>query len=118
MQSGKNIIGNSKALEIADVDDNVEDPKDPEGYFGRDEVGGLTGHLIAGAGDLFRKRVLEQQRLRPIMWDFLIYPMEDKMRAIRAMMQIYNQCGETSCREMRVSTDEVGRTKCSVDLMI
>lgn len=107
MQSGKNIIVNSKALEIAGIDSNVQDPKDPEGYFVRDEDGELTGHLIAGAGDLFRKCVLEQAGLRPIMWDFLIYPIEEKMRAIRAMMRVYNQCGVTSCREMGVSTDEL-----------
>lgn len=107
MQSGKNIIVNSKALEIAGFDRSVEDPTDPEGVFVRDENGELTGHLIAGAGDLFRKRVLEKMGKKPIMWDFLIYPPQDKMRAIRAMMKVYNQCGVTGCREMGVSPDEV-----------
>jgi predicted amidohydrolase YtcJ len=108
MQSGKNIIVNSKALEIAGITrDNAQDPPDPEGFYVRDDDGDLTGHLIAGAADEFRKRCLEMMGQRPIMWDFLIYPREDRKRSIRAMMKVYNQCGVTGCREMGVSPDEV-----------
>lgn len=107
MQSGKNIIVNSLALEMAGIDEDVDDPTDPEGHFVREKGGRLTGHLIAGAADQFRKQYLEQKGQRPIMWDFLIYPAETKQRAIREMMGVYNACGVTSCREMGLSVDEL-----------
>lgn len=107
MQSGKNIIVNSLALELAGINDDVEDPADPEGHFVRDEDGRLTGHLIAGAADMFRKRYLASVGRTPIKWDFLIYPEETKKTAIRKMMALYNSCGVTSAREMGLSVDEL-----------
>jgi predicted amidohydrolase YtcJ len=106
-QSGKNFILNSCALELAGISRDTPDPTDPEGHIVRDESGELTGHFIAGAGDMVRKRLWAQMGMRPQKWDFFVFPPEEKAKAIKAQMAFYNKCGLVGVRDMGVSPEEV-----------
>jgi hypothetical protein len=126
-QSGKNIIVNSYALQLAGITRDTQDPTEPEGHIVRDAGGEPTGHLIAGAADMARARWWARLGQPPKKWDFLYFPREQQIRALEAQGRIYNACGVVAVRDMGVSVDEVeayvdansqGRLPVRVDLLL
>lgn len=106
-QSGKNIIANTCALNLAGVNRDTANPAEPEGWIVRDGVGDATGHLIAGAGDMARKAWWQQLGQKPKKWDFLYFDQATQLRAIQAQQAIYHACGVVGVRDMGVSIDEL-----------
>ncbi|HKR52129.1 MAG TPA: amidohydrolase, partial [Pseudonocardiaceae bacterium] len=106
-QSGKNIIVNSVALEMAGIGADTPDPTDPEGHIVRDEQGIPTGHLIAGAADLARSRWWARDGLPPKMWDFPYYDEETLIQALEAQGRIYHACGIVGVRDMGLAPHEL-----------
>ncbi len=106
-QSGKNVIANTYALEMAEIDADSPNPDEPEGWIVRDDDGQPTGHLIAGAGDLARLRWWEKEGQRPKKWDFMYFDRETQLAALQAQQEIYHSCGVVGVRDMGVPIDEL-----------
>lgn len=126
-QSGKNVIANSYALRLAGIDRDTPHPTEPEGWIDRDAQGEPTGHLIAGAADLARKRWWAHLGQPIKKWDFLYFDQETQLRALEAQQEIYHACGVVGVRDMGVSPDELetytqahrqGRLKTRTDLLL
>ena len=106
-QSGKNIIANSYALNLAGIDRNTPHPTEPEGWIVKDDNDDPTGHLVAGAGDMARKAWWEKTGQPIKKWDFLYFDQERQIEAVQAQQAIYHACGVSGVREMGVSIDEL-----------
>jgi predicted amidohydrolase YtcJ len=126
-QSGKNVIANSYALGLARIDRDTEQPTEPEGWIVKDADGEPTGHLIAGAGDLARRRWWERLGQPIKKWDFLYFDRETQMAALEAQQRIYHACGIVGVRDMGVPVDELetyiearrqGRLKIRTDVIL
>ena len=106
-QSGKNVICNSYALELAGINSQTRQPQEPEGWIAKDDDGEPTGHLIAGGGDMARMAWWRHEGLPRKKWDFLYFDRETQIEAIAAQQAIYHECGVVGAREMGASIDEL-----------
>jgi predicted amidohydrolase YtcJ len=106
-QSGKNIIANSYALNLAGIGKGSPNPGQPEGWIVKDDAGQPTGHLIAGAADMARKQWWEKSGQPAKKWDFLYFDQKTQLAAIEAQQAIYHACGVVGVRDMGVSIDEL-----------
>jgi predicted amidohydrolase YtcJ len=106
-QSGKNVICNSYALRLSGITRDTPQPTEPEGWIVRDADGEPTGHLIAGAADMARKRWWQQLGQPIKKWDFLYFDHDIQTRAILKQQSIYHACGVVGVRDMGTSVDEI-----------
>jgi predicted amidohydrolase YtcJ len=106
-QSGKNVIANTYALEIAGIDKATPNPTEPEGWIARRDDGEPTGHLIAGAGDMARKAWWNKLGQPVKKWDFMHFDQATQIDAILAQQKIYHSCGIVGIREMGASIWEI-----------
>ncbi|SEP16698.1 hypothetical protein SAMN04490248_13121 [Salinihabitans flavidus] len=106
-QSGKNVICNSLALELAGIHSQTRQPEEPEGWVDKDADGEPTGHLIAGGADMARMAWWRHEGLPKKQWDFLYFDREAQIEAITAQQAIYHACGIVGVREMGSSIDEL-----------
>ena len=106
-QSGKNVICNSYALQLAGITSQTMQPQEPEGWINKDKNNEPTGHLIAGGGDMARMAWWRHEGLPRKKWDFLYFDRETQIEAIAAQQAIYHACGIVGAREMGCSIDEL-----------
>jgi predicted amidohydrolase YtcJ len=126
-QSGKNVIANTYALKLAEIDETTDHPTEPEGWIVKDHNSRPTGHLIAGAGDMARKAWWQKSGQPIKKWDYLYFDDETKLKALEAQQAIYHSCGVVGVREMGVSVDDLetfveahhrGILKTRIDVML
>jgi predicted amidohydrolase YtcJ len=127
MQGGRPILANSKALQLAGIDESTPDPTDPAGRIVRDATGKLTGQLIGGAADLARRRWSARLGIPPEEWDFLHCGEQELIAALEAQQKVFHACGVTATRDVATLRREVGalvtarrteRLRMNIQLMI
>jgi predicted amidohydrolase YtcJ len=130
-QSGRNIIVNSLALEMAGIDRDTPDPTGvPDGAEGRivrDKNGEPTGHLIAGGGDVGKAKWWKLMGKPPRLFGFPHLSFEEAVRAITLQMADFNSVGITSFRDLGATEEEIeayahvartGSATCRTDVTI
>ena len=85
-------MGNSRALEIAGINDNTPDPV--EGKIVRDKDGRATGELIEKAVWLLKQHIPET-------------PSEDSQNAIKWIIAMHNRYGVTSVQDAETSAQTI-----------
>ena len=108
MQGGRPILANSRALQLAGIDENTPNPTDPAGRIVRDATGKLTGQLIGGAADLARRRWSASLHIPPEEWDFLHCGEQELIAALEAQQKVLHACGVTATRDVATMRREVG----------
>ena len=92
MRGGHNVVGNTRALQVAGVEADVANP--PGGTFVRDAAGHLTGHAIGAAAQLIRSRMPSP-------------PEQVVHEALRSVERVYNAAGITSVIDPGLSPTEI-----------
>jgi predicted amidohydrolase YtcJ len=94
--SWHHVMGNSRALEIAGIDDNTPDPV--EGKIVRDKDGRATGEFIEKAAWLLKQHIPEK-------------PSEKSRNAIKWIIAMHNRYGVTSVQDAETTAQALKELK-------